>query len=299
MELYSRYRSLTQLSLCLIMLFLVFVFARSAWAVDIIKMNEGESKELDKRSVHKTEVLIRSLELTIPEYGPYEIAIRINSMNRNRALAEMIKGEYINVYVSAATAEWDNNTIAIKIPIRRGLLNYRLLLIHEDDLDKFSQVKTLADLNELTAGLRTGWVTTDAFHNAGMQLQEVHNFEGLFPLLELHRFNYIPRAIYEIFDELEARKHFLKHVVIEPTLAIYLPSPTYVYVSSAEPRIAQRIEKGLRVMLENGELEQILNKYYEDDIQRGNLKARKIIKIDSTYPIEKSLLEDKTLWHQW
>ena len=159
-------------------------------------------------------------------------------------------------------------------------------------------MQTLDDLKELTAGLRTGWVTIDAFNNAEMKLQEVHNFEGLFTLLEHHRFNYIPRAIYEIFDELEARKKSLNHVVIEPTLAIYLPSPTYVYVSSAEPRIAQRIEKGLRIMLKNGELEQILNKYYADDIKRGNVKNRKIIKIESTYHIDKKLLEDKTLWHQ-
>ncbi len=287
-----------QLSECLRGLFLSLAVVGNAWAVDIIKMNEGESTQPDKRAEHKTEVIIRALELTTPEYGPYEIQIHPHSMNRNRALAELIRAKNVNVFASAATTKWDKDTIAIKIPIRRGLLNYRLLLVHESDLDKFYQVQTLDDLKKLTAGLRTGWVTTDAFHKAGMKLQEVHNFEGLFPLLENHRFNYIPRAIYEIFDELAARKNFLNHVVIEPTLAIYLPAPTFVYVSPTEPRIAQRIEKGLRIMLKNGELAQILNKYYANDIKRSNIKNRKIIKIESTYPIEKELLEDKTFWHQ-
>jgi hypothetical protein len=49
-------------------------------------------------------------------------------------------------------------------------------------------------------------------------------------------------------------------VVIEPSLAIYLPMPTYVYVSPAKPRLAQRLEKGLKIMLKNGELHQILRK---------------------------------------
>ena len=148
MRLISQFLVFIKINLCLKIFLLSFVLISNAWAIDIIKMNEGESKELDKRSLHKTEVLKRSLELTIPEYGPYEIKVRINSMNRNRALAEMVKGEYINVYVAAATTEWDKKTIAIKIPIRRGILNYRLLLIHEEDLDKFSKVQTLEDLKK-------------------------------------------------------------------------------------------------------------------------------------------------------
>jgi hypothetical protein len=162
--------------------------AFQAKAIDIIKMNEGESAKLDKRSEHIYEGIERALELTVPEYGPYEFNTLINSMNRNRALPEIIRGSNINIYISAATKEWDNKTTAIKIPIRMGLLNYRLLLIHKNDLEIFSQVQTIDDLKKLTAGLRNGWATTDIFQEMGMKLQKTQNFEGLFSLLNTHRF---------------------------------------------------------------------------------------------------------------
>lgn len=278
-------------------IFFIFALCGNAWAVDIIKMNEGESDVLDKRSEHKTEVIYRALELTVPEYGPYEFKKLINSMNRTRALYEIISGKYINIYVSAASTEWDNKTIAIKIPIRMGLLNYRLLLIHKNDLETFSQVTTLDDLKKLTAGVRDGWVTTEAFQIVGLPINKIHNFEGLFTLLNNHRFDYIPRAIYEIFDELKARKDLLDNVVVEPTIALHLPMPTYVYVSKKAPHIAQRIEKGLKIMIENGELEQILTKYYADDIKRANIKNRRIIEIDNPFFTDQELLKDKNLWY--
>ncbi|MGJ8692409.1 MAG: hypothetical protein ACSHW0_07995 [Thalassotalea sp.] len=277
---------------------LTLFLANKALALDIIKITDSESILKDKRSAHKNEVIKRSLELTIPEYGPYEFRRLDINMNRHRALPVVIKGEISNIYISAASDEWNKKTLAIKIPIRRGLLNYRLLLIHKADLALFSQVETLADLKQLTAGVRNGWVTTEVFKYTGMELVATQNFNGLFSLLNAHRFNYIPRAIYEVFDELAARQHLIPNVVIEPRLVLHLPMPTYVYISPTYPRIAQRIEKGLTMMLDNGELDQILRKYYADDIKRADLKNRKVINIDNPYYTDKALLADQALWYQ-
>lgn len=277
---------------------ITLLFSNMVWSVDIIKMTNGESS-MDKRTMHKNEVIKRALEITIPSYGAYEFKFIETQMNHHRALPSTIKGTNNNVYVAPANDEWNKKTLPIKIPIRRGLLNYRLLLIHKADLSKFAKVNTLDDLKKLTAGLRNGWVTTDIFHKSGLKTIETRNFEGLFLSLDNHRFNYLPRAIYEIFDELHNRKHLLSNVIIEPTLAIHLPMPTYIYVSPTAPRIAERLEAGLRKMLKKGELKLLLNKYYADDIKRANLKARKIIKINNPYYDEKALLNDKSLWYKF
>ena len=278
-------------------LFLVLFSANSVFALDIIKITNSESTANDKRSLHKKEVIKRALEITISEYGPYELRTLNIIMNRHRALPIIIQGKISNIYISAASEEWDNKTIPIKIPIRGGLLNYRLLLINKNDKNAFAQVQSLKDLKTLKAGLRAGWVTADVFKKNDIPYVETQNFDGLFFLLDMHRFNYIPRAIYEIFDELYARQNLLPNVIIEPTLAIHLPMPTYVYVSPAEPRLAKRLEKGLRIMLENGELHQILRKYYADDLERVNLKNRTIIKIHNPYFKDQHLLSDKSLWY--
>ena len=100
-------------------------------------------------------------------------------------------------------------------------------------------------------------------------------------MLKRSRFDYIPRAIYEAYDELESRQPDLKNIVVEPTLALYLPMATHIYISPQEPRIARRLEIGLRKLIANGEIKTILDKYYAEDISRANLKNRRIIKISN------------------
>ena len=108
-------------------------------------------------------------------------------------------------------------------------------------------------------------------------------------MLKWARFDYIPRAVYEIYDELERRQPDLKSLVVEPTLALYLPMSTYIHISPQEPCIARRIEVGLRKLIANGEIKTILDKYYAEDISRANLKNRRIIKISNPDYNDRSL----------
>ena len=123
-------------------LFLVLFSANNAWALDTVKITNSESMANDKRSLHKKEIIKRALELTTPEYGAYAFQTMNVVMNRHRALPIVIQGKISNIYVAAASEEWDKKTITIKIPVRAGLLNYRLLLVNKNDLPTFAQVKS-------------------------------------------------------------------------------------------------------------------------------------------------------------
>ncbi|WP_170252909.1 substrate-binding periplasmic protein [Colwellia echini] len=265
------------------------------YAIDTVKILKPLLGH-DKRSKHKDEIVLRSLQVTEEEYGPYKFETIDGNMTPGRALISIQDGEMINTFIIPSNDEWDAHAIAIKIPVRQGLLSYRLLLVNKANLDKFSKVKTLADLSQLTAGLHNGWVTTSIFKAAGMKTLTAHNYEGLFLMLSRNRFDYIPRAIYEIYDELHTRKSELKDIVVEPTLALYLPMVTYVYVSPKEPRLAKRIEAGLRILIASGEINTILNKYYAEDIARADLSNRTIIKIDNPNFEAKELLQNQSLW---
>ena len=191
------------------------------------------------------------------------------------------------------------NIITIKIPVRLGLLSYRLLLINKSKLSLFTSVKTKEDLSKLNAGLQYDWVTTTVFKENNMRFTPSHKFSSLFEMLKQDRFDYMPRAIYEIYDELNMRKADLADIIIEPTLAIYIPMATYVYVSPKEPRLAKRIETGLRKLIANGEMKIILDKYYKEDIQRANLKQRTIINIPNPSDNNKDIIKYKDIWQKY
>lgn len=260
--------------------FLLFCFIPSVVAVDTIKLLKPLLVD-DKRSKHKNEVIIRALQITAEEFGPFIFEPIEMSMTPKRAFISLKRNQNINAYIGPSGEAWGNEVITIKIPIRQGLLNYRLLLVHQSQLALFSKVKNLDDLSQLNAGLQHHWATTKVFESHGLKVTTTHNFEGLFQMLKRSRFDYIPRAIYEAYDELESRQPDLKNIVVEPTLALYLPMATHIYISPQEPRIARRLEIGLRKLIANGEIKTILDKYYAEDISRANLKNRRIIKISN------------------
>lgn len=283
------------LSFLAAMLTLPLVLSLDLHALDVVKLPKPQSTK-DIRFIHKNEVLRAALELTKEEFGPYEIHFNAPIMKRSRALEAMKSGDLINVYFSPPKKLWAENTIVIDVPIRRGVLSYRLLLVHKNDLELFSKINTANDLKKLKAGLQHGWSTTDALDKSGFDYVKAYNFDGLFYMLESHRFNYLPRGVHEVFDELDARRDELKNVVIEPSLALYLPAPTYTYVSPREPRLAQRIEMGMKMMVNNGLMKDIFDKYYLDDLKKAKLHERKIIDVGSDLEDNSKILEMKELW---
>ena len=159
-------------------------------------------------------------------------------------------------------------------------------------------MKTFEQLSQLTAGLQSSWVTTEIYNELEMNLVKSHTFEGLFLMLNKQRFDYLPRAIYEAFDELNVRKAQIENVVIEPNIALYLPMVTYIYVSKTEPRLATRLKSGLEKLLVSGELKTILDKYYEEDIKQADLKNRTIIEIPNPNFTDQSVLKENLYWYK-
>jgi hypothetical protein len=288
-------RYLSQVLLYTSLVLFLFLSIAKASAVDTVKMLRLSS-DLDKRTLHKEEVIERALSISEPEYGAYKFSPILGKMTPGRTLSSLREGKLINTYIGPARENMEEYAIPIKVPIRMGLLNYRLFLVNKSNLAKFDRIESLTGLNEVVAGLQNHWVTTDIFKKSNMNLVTGSNFEGMFLMLQMNRFDYFPRAIYEIYDELEHRKLQLDNIVIEPRLALHLPMPTFVYISRSDAQLAKRVEFGLRKMVKHGEIKLLLDKYYSEEIQKANLTQRTIIHMDNPYFSDKELLEDPLLW---
>lgn len=229
------------------------------------------------------EVLRRALEITEKEFGPFTLEVIDIVLSSNREVKVVEEGDILNVTITPANAYWDARITPIKVPIRLGLLSYRLLLINKAGIDNFKGVDNLNELNELHAGLLNHWKTTGIFKAHNLSRIETLDFESLFLMLSKARFDYIPRGVYEAYDEIAAHQPEIDNIMIEPNLALFLPTITYVYVSPKTPKIAKRLKAGLHKLLSSGELKKILHKYYAKDIKRSNIKQRTIIEIENPY----------------
>lgn len=266
-----------------------------ASAMDIVKLLAPQAG-FDKKEAHKDAVIKRALEITRPEYGSYIIEKTNKSAVTGRALKMMQDGDLVNLCFRIANEEWHKNAIPIKIPIRFGVNSYRLLMVNKNDLGNFSKIQTLEQLKKIPVGLGRDWSISKVFRENNFHTIESSSFEGTFLMLQHQRFGYIPRGINEVFEELRMRKDTLTNVIVEPKLALEIKLATYIYVSSTQPDLAKRIEAGLKLMLTNGELRQLFDDYYLEDIQHANMHNRRIIKIDNPLFVDKELLDNPIYW---
>lgn len=255
----------------------------------------GQSNDL--RGNYKLSVLKQSLEKTIESFGPYEIHIIDIPTTVKRALKEVNSGENINLFIGITTIEWEKQNLPIRIPIRRGILNYRLLVTNKHNVEKFSNIEGIKDIKKLAAGLRIGWATTDVFKQQKFNTYELESLDGLYHMLNRNVIDYIPRGINEVYDEIAIRQP--NDIVVEPTVALFLPAPTYIIVSPNEKRLAKRIETGLELMISDGSLKTLFYQFYAEKIKKANLHSREIIAIPNPLQPEHTPFDRPELWFNY
>lgn len=242
-------------------------------------------------------ILTMVLESTKKDFGPYRIERHREIMSRARALRELMTGQLLNVHSAPARAEWEASVTPIYVPIRRGILGYRLLLVNRFDLPRFSSISTVDELMKMSAGLKSQWSITETMKNLGFNVVEGTDFEGLFKMLDHKRFDYFPRGINEVFDEFDTRTHSFPNMVIEPTKALFLPLPTYFFVTPTEPRLAERIKVGMFRILKDGRLQTAFKDFHSEFIERAGLKKRKILVISKSNRPGVRDLDSDLFWH--
>ena len=254
-----------------IIAFIVLGVSQAVLAKDIVRMNKSYIAN-DLRFVYKHTVLNEALEQTVEQFGAYDIKLVDIHTTASRALSEIVSGENINLFIGVTSKDWEHKSKVIRIPIRRGILNYRLLAINKNSVNKFSTIKTLKELRKLGAGMRVGLVTTGVFERAKIKHFKLESLDGLYNMLNKNVIDYIPRGINEIYDEIALRD--IDNVIIEPNLVICMPAPTYIIVSPNEERLANRIQTGLEKMVSSGRLKALFYEFFGDNLKRANLQNR-------------------------
>lgn len=267
-------------------------------AKDILKLNESRSHKKTS-SVYNLEVLHRAMQITEPEFGEYDIQFVVKGVPNLRLRKMIAEGSVVNVTIMVSTSEWEKETVPIRIPVRRGILNYRLLLINKNTLEDFANINTIEQLKKKTIGLRRQWATWQTMTTQGYSVTNSFSYDAIFGMLSSQRFDYIPRGIHEIYEEIKIRQGENQNLMVEPNLALYIPAPFYVFISPKEPRLIRRLQLGLNRMVEQGILEDMLTKYYGKYLERADLKNRLILNVGNPILPPTIPLERKKLWLNW
>lgn len=249
----------------------------------------------DRRFDDLHELLRGALERTADDFGPFRMEPMPESMSSIRYARELEQGRLPNVIWSSTSIAREAALLPIRIPLRRGLLSYRIALIHEDEQPRISAIRSIEDLQALTFVQGTGWGDVDVYRANGIRV-ETAQYESQFRMVHAGRVDMFPRGVGEVFPELKDRTEDLPRLAVEQDLLFYYPWPYYLFVAQGNDDLAHRLETGLRLMIADGSFEEIFIRYHGADIARARLDERHIIRLRNPLLPPETPLEDHTLW---
>ncbi len=252
-----------------------------------------EDKDEDRYADIK-EILKTALEKTTDQFGPFELMPSKVFMNGRRARASLDAGE-LSVIWTSTTVEKEKLLLPIRVPLRKGLLGYRVALIVEDKQDAMQKVQRLADLRKYSIGQGVGWDDGRLYQANGIAVVEA-KYSNLFRMLSYGRFDFLPMGINEAAKSLARAQEEGSKLVIEKSLLIHYPWPDYLFVSKNQPQLHRRLETGIRTMLKDGSFDAIFWKYNARAIEQLNLKHRRLIEMKNHLLPKETPLQDASLW---
>jgi hypothetical protein len=229
----------------------------------------------DRRGNYYSELL----ELVLAKAGGHFAAVASRDPSTAaRVFMRLAKHDGIDVFWGPTTRQLEQDLRAVRIPLDKGILGWRLLLINRGDAARFAFVDSLQQLQRLRAGQADEWSDTRVLRDNGLQVVTASQYSNLAPMLAVRRFDYFPRGVGEITDE--ARQH--PEFVIESHLALHYPVCTYFFVSRDNQALAQEIESGLRRSKADGSFDRLFDLYNGAALRAAGLKERRVLELRNT-----------------
>jgi len=243
----------------------------------------------------RNDYIIKLLKLSYEDlHNKYHVKAHGLDMPKGRAFNMMSKGEGIDVMFGSATVEREMHYLPIQFPLMRGLNGWRIPLINSQQKTIFKSISTLADYKTLKPGQRGSWTDTKVLEFNGINVVKSSNYEGLYNMLHQRRFDYFPRSVLKIKQDL-IDNHQLD-LMIDPYVLIHYPTAYYFYVRKDNKLLANDITKGLENALKDGELNALFMESYGDVVNEIKADKRRVFSLNNPFLPENTPLSRKELW---
>ena len=209
--------------------------------------------ELTRLVLSKNEHLYPKSKLILIDASDITLGKKLVLLKRNDA----------DVIWAGANAEREFKYLPVRIPLFRGLLGYRVLLIRQEDKDKFLQIKKPAELKKLIACQGSHWVDSDILEANGYSVSRVEDFNTLLKMLVKKRCDYFPRAIFEANSDLKKAIKYFPNITLMDDLILHYDLPAYYFVKKNNVALAHRLEQGLLAAFADGSFMKLMKKHKE------------------------------------
>ena len=239
---------------------------------------------------------IQLLSLALAQTGVnYELKHSENILTKGKALDRLQDNREINIVWGMTNAQREKDLLPIRIPIFKGLIGWRLLLIRQDMAGRFKYIQKLEHFVKLSPLQGRDWPDTKILQYNGFDVITERTSSGLMKMLSNAQGDFFPRSIIEVWEEL-AGNDVINRIQVQPTLGIHYPSAIYFFVNKKSVPLASLIEKGLEKAINNGKFEALFVKHYQAYIDKSEIENRTFYPLENIFLPEKTPLDRKELW---
>lgn len=232
---------------------------------------------VDKRQDFAIDVL-QAILAEVPH--KYQLQESLYPAQQDRALL-LLNDRKLDIVWTGTSDHREQHYRAVRIPIQKGLLGWRLLLVNEDKKNLLREVHSIEQLKPFSIGLGGGWPDVALFSDNGFVVHTTTSYEALFKMLQKRRFDLFPRSVLEIWGELESYKNM--SIVVEPNVALHYPYANFYFVHREDVQLAQDIERGFNQLIESGDYERMFQQTYQHILDRAQLSERKILSLKNGF----------------
>lgn len=239
---------------------------------------------------------LQLLSLALDQTGVnYQLKPSENLLSKDKALDRVQDNREINIVWGMTSEQREKDLLPIRIPIFKGLIGWRLLLIRQDMAERFAYIQQLEHLVKLSPLQGRNWPDTKILQSNGFEVVTERSHKALMKMLSDARGDFFPRSIIEIWEEM-AKSELPNDIKVQPTIGIRYPAAVYFFVNKKSVPLANLIERGLEKAIENGKFEALFIDNYAAYIEKAKIKSRTFYQLDNSFLPAKTPIQRSELW---
>lgn len=241
----------------------------------------------------------RIVELALARAGSKrEILPTELDMAQGRTLVELATGHSpIDVMWTVTDRQREaSGLLPVRIPIDRGMMGWRLLLVRRTELAQWRDLRGMDELRQRLAGQGHDWPDTTILRANGLQVGTSSVYEALFRMLAAGRIDYFPRSILEIDTEMAGGKY--PDLAIVPNLMLHYPAAAYLFVGPRRPELAAELKAGLEAAVADGSFQRLHREFYGNLLKAHPVTPERVLKLNNPLLPAETPIQRRELWLQ-
>lgn len=226
----------------------------------------------------------------------YQLTPSDRIMLQGKALRQLRENRTVNVVWSMTDVQREVDLLPIRIPIHKGLIGWRVFLIHQEKQTRFANINSLEALQELVPVQGEDWPDTKILQSNGFDVETSPNYLQSFDIVSRAQADFFPRSVIEVLSELEMDM-IDRTIVLEQNLAVHYPSAMYFFVNRANPTLAKLIKTGLERAQQDGSYDALFDANYRPMLEKLNLTERQVYKLENPFMTDKTPLDQPEYWY--